>query len=71
MAVITAIGPMHLERMKTLDTVQRAKAEILEKARVGVLNIDDPRLRAMAPGCPTNEVWRCGTAGGVDLDVSI
>jgi len=26
--IITAIGPMHLERMKTLDTVTRAKSEI-------------------------------------------
>jgi UDP-N-acetylmuramoyl-tripeptide--D-alanyl-D-alanine ligase len=42
--IITAIGPMHLERMKTLDTVTRAKSEILEGTRVAVLNVDDDRL---------------------------
>jgi UDP-N-acetylmuramoyl-tripeptide--D-alanyl-D-alanine ligase len=46
--IITAIGPMHLERMKTLDTVTRAKAEILEGARVAVLNVDDDRLAELA-----------------------
>jgi UDP-N-acetylmuramoyl-tripeptide--D-alanyl-D-alanine ligase len=70
-AVITAIGPMHLERMKTLDTVQRAKAEILERARVGVFNVDDERVAALAASSPMAEVWRCGSAGGMELDVSV
>ena len=30
-AVVTAIGPVHLERMKTLDTVDAAKKEITER----------------------------------------
>ncbi|MCU1364280.1 MAG: hypothetical protein JWM55_2108 [Acidimicrobiaceae bacterium] len=45
-AVVTAIGPVHLERMKTLDTVDAAKREITERASVVVLNVDDPRLAA-------------------------
>ena len=45
-AIVTAIGPVHLERMKTLDTVDAAKREITERASVVVLNVDDPRLAA-------------------------
>jgi UDP-N-acetylmuramoyl-tripeptide--D-alanyl-D-alanine ligase len=47
-AVITAIGPAHLERFKSLDRTLKAKAEITERARVVVLNIDDERLAGLA-----------------------
>ena len=43
-AVVTAIGPVHLERMKSLDVIERAKFEITERARTVVVNIDDLRL---------------------------
>ncbi len=43
-AVITAIGPVHLERMKTIEVIEGAKFEITEKAKTVVLNIDDPTL---------------------------
>ena len=43
-AVVTAIGPVHLERMKSLDVIEAAKFEVTERARVVVVNIDDPRL---------------------------
>jgi UDP-N-acetylmuramoyl-tripeptide--D-alanyl-D-alanine ligase len=43
-AVITAIGPVHLERMKTLDVIEAAKREITERATTVVLNVDDSRL---------------------------
>jgi UDP-N-acetylmuramoyl-tripeptide--D-alanyl-D-alanine ligase len=43
-AVITAIGPVHLERMKTLDVIEAAKHEITERATTVVLNVDDARL---------------------------
>jgi UDP-N-acetylmuramoyl-tripeptide--D-alanyl-D-alanine ligase len=42
--VITAIGPVHLERFRTLDRTARAKAEILAGVRTGVINADEPRL---------------------------
>ena len=59
-AVITAIGPVHLERMKTEDRVAAAKAEILERASVAVLNIDDARLANLAAGItPPMRLWRC------------
>jgi UDP-N-acetylmuramoyl-tripeptide--D-alanyl-D-alanine ligase len=43
-AVVTAIGPVHLERMKSLDIVEAAKREITERATTVVVNVDDPRL---------------------------
>ncbi len=47
-AVITAIGEVHLERMKSLDRILAAKAEITENARTVVLNTDDERLATLA-----------------------
>jgi UDP-N-acetylmuramoyl-tripeptide--D-alanyl-D-alanine ligase len=47
-AVITAIGPVHLERMNSEDNILKAKAEITEKADVVVLNTDDLRLSGLA-----------------------
>jgi len=69
--IITAIGPMHLERMKTLDTVVRAKSEILEGVRVAILNVDDERLAELAGTLDGREVWRCGTRRQRDLTVSL
>ncbi len=45
-AVITAIGPVHLERMRSLDIIDAAKFEITETAATVVVNGDDVRLRA-------------------------
>jgi UDP-N-acetylmuramoyl-tripeptide--D-alanyl-D-alanine ligase len=47
-AVITAIGPVHLERMGTEENIAEAKSEILARARVAVLNIDNDHLAALA-----------------------
>ena len=47
-AVITAIGPVHLERFGSEENIVEAKAEILERASVAILNVDDPRLAAVA-----------------------
>jgi UDP-N-acetylmuramoyl-tripeptide--D-alanyl-D-alanine ligase len=43
-AIVTAIGPVHLERMKSLETVEAAKFEITSRADIVILNIDDTRL---------------------------
>jgi UDP-N-acetylmuramoyl-tripeptide--D-alanyl-D-alanine ligase len=59
--VITAIGPVHLERMGSLDRILEAKAEILEKARTAVLNVDDARLALLADQLD-QEVIRCSAA---------
>jgi UDP-N-acetylmuramoyl-tripeptide--D-alanyl-D-alanine ligase len=64
-AVITAIGPVHLERMRTLETIAEAKAEILENAPVAVLNVDYPLLEQLAQKAEDEgkTVWRCSSRG--------
>ena len=70
-AVITSIGPAHLERFGTLDRTLSAKAEISSTARVVVLNIDDERLEALTRGLDaTQKVVRVsGTDMGADVAV--
>jgi UDP-N-acetylmuramoyl-tripeptide--D-alanyl-D-alanine ligase len=46
--VFTALGPVHLERMKTLENIARAKREIFERAAVGVILVDDPIMAEIA-----------------------
>ncbi len=46
-AVLCHIGPVHLERFGTLEATVRAKAEIFDKARTAVLNVDDPMIRPL------------------------
>jgi len=53
-SVITAIGPVHLERLGSEAAITRAKLEIVETARVVVLNVDYPRL-ALAANTLTQE----------------
>ncbi len=47
-AVLTAIGPVHLERFGTIERILEAKAEITEGARTIVCNVDDERLATFA-----------------------
>ncbi len=47
-AVITAIGPVHLERMKSEEGILAAKREILEDVPTAVLSVDHPLLNALA-----------------------
>jgi UDP-N-acetylmuramoyl-tripeptide--D-alanyl-D-alanine ligase len=70
-AVITSIGPSHLERFGTLDRTLAAKAEITSGARVVVLNVDDPRLEGLAKRLdPTHKVIRVsGDDGSADVAV--
>ncbi len=58
--VITAIGPVHLERFGSLDNIVESKAEILERARTAVLNVDDPRLALLADQVD-QDVIRCSS----------
>ncbi|HJR91423.1 MAG TPA: Mur ligase family protein [Acidimicrobiia bacterium] len=53
-AVITAVGPVHLERFGSEDRIVAAKSEILTRAQSAVINVDDPRLAAVADA----EAWR-------------
>ena len=59
-AVITAIGEMHLEKLGTLEKIRRAKAEILEslpKNGIAVLNSDDPSVVRVAEVFGGKKVW--------------
>jgi UDP-N-acetylmuramyl pentapeptide synthase len=45
------VGPAHLEGLKTIENVARAKAELFEKlpeSAIAVINIDDPLIRDIA-----------------------
>ena len=71
-AVITAIGPVHLERFKTLERTLAAKSEITAAARHVVLNVDDPRLAGLADELRAEgrAVKRCsGTTPNADVAV--
>jgi hypothetical protein len=69
-AVITAIGPAHLERFKSLDRTLKAKAEITERAQVTVLNIDDERLTGLAKQL-ASAGKRVVTASGSDAEADV
>ncbi|MCW2670714.1 MAG: hypothetical protein JWO27_2611 [Frankiales bacterium] len=58
-AVLTAIGEVHLQRMGTRDGVLAAKAEITERARAVVLNVDDDKLAGLAGRLSGKQVVRC------------
>jgi UDP-N-acetylmuramoyl-tripeptide--D-alanyl-D-alanine ligase len=63
-AVITAIGPVHLERFRTEERILAAKAEILAGASAIVLGVDDPRLAELAGRVEAEgrHVVRCSTS---------
>lgn len=71
-SVITALGPVHLERMGSIENIARAKAEILEHAKVGIVNIDNPRLAAVATDYKRKggKLITC-SATSVEADVSV
>ncbi len=52
-AVLTAVGPVHLERFGTEDAILAAKAEIAEGASTVVVNADDRRLAALGTALDT------------------
>lgn len=53
--VVTNVGPSHMERMGSIEAVARTKSELvraLPPDGYAFLNIDDPRVRAMAELTP-------------------
>jgi UDP-N-acetylmuramoyl-tripeptide--D-alanyl-D-alanine ligase len=71
-AVITAIGPVHLERFGSEEEIVRAKSEILAPAGTVVLPVDDHRLAALADRAESagKTVRRCSVSDrGVDVCV--
>ncbi len=68
--VVTVVGPVHLQRLGSIDNIARAKTELIEALPEdghAILNGDDPRVKAMweksrAPVTfyglePTNDIW--------------
>lgn len=70
-AIITAIGPMHVERAGSIAAIAAAKAEILERADTAVLWVDDPRLAELASTPSPTRILRVGARGGPSLDVEV
>ncbi len=61
--IITAIGPQHLERFKTLESIENAKYELIDSlpsAGVAVFNNDDIRCRKLADITSKVKVLRYG-----------
>jgi len=59
-AVITNVGPAHLEFFPSVDAIALAKAEVLEGLRprgLAVLNGDDPRLQRIGKGLRQRVIW--------------
>lgn len=69
-AVMTAVGPVHLERFGSLEAIARAKAEILAGAAVAVVNWDDPLVRRAVEGRSGLRVVRCSTTAA-DAEVAV
>lgn len=71
-AVMTAIGPVHLERMGSEENIVEAKSEIFVKASVCVLNVDHPLIAARVDGLKAQgkKVWRVGSVTE-DADVRV
>ena len=74
-ACVTAIGPVHLELLGTVEAVAAAKAELLQALRPGgtaVVPADEPLLEphiaALDPGVT---VLRVGAAPDLDLDLNL
>jgi UDP-N-acetylmuramoyl-tripeptide--D-alanyl-D-alanine ligase len=66
--VIVNIGPVHLERMRSLDGVVKAKAEITEDVETAVLNVSAHGLATLADQLAARgvRVVRVATAAGLE-----
>lgn len=73
-AVLTALGPVHLERFGSEASILRAKLEITEQASVVIINVDYPRLalaaKALAGGDIERRIVRV-SAIQLDVDVTV
>jgi UDP-N-acetylmuramoyl-tripeptide--D-alanyl-D-alanine ligase len=71
--ILTAIGPQHLERFKTIDNIQATKYELIEAlppSGAAIFNNDDPRCRALADRTAHVRVMRYGLdTSGQTLDL--
>lgn len=73
-AVVTAVGPAHLETMGPVENIARIKGDLVAALKPGgqaVLNADDDRVLAMRDRVPAGagRVWTVSAAGRDDADV--
>jgi UDP-N-acetylmuramoyl-tripeptide--D-alanyl-D-alanine ligase len=67
-AAMVAIGPVHLERFRTLENIVASKAEILDRAEVGVICVDHALLAELAKDrAETMKVIEVSAADGVSV----
>ncbi|MFQ5612399.1 MAG: UDP-N-acetylmuramoyl-tripeptide--D-alanyl-D-alanine ligase [Anaerolineae bacterium] len=67
--LVTNIGPVHLERLKTIERITQAKTELVENLPQdgqAILNYDDARVRAMRAVAP-DQVFTYGLSPQADL----
>jgi len=67
--VVTNVGPVHLERLKTIERIAQAKSELVEalpEEGTAILNADDPLTKAMAQKTKA-KVFFYGLAPSADL----
>ncbi|WP_298344431.1 Mur ligase family protein [Ferrimicrobium sp.] len=73
-AVLTALGPVHLERFGSEASILRAKLEITEQASVVIINVDYPRLalaaKALAGSVTERKIIKV-SAIQLDVDVTV
>jgi UDP-N-acetylmuramoyl-tripeptide--D-alanyl-D-alanine ligase len=71
--ILTAIGPQHLERFKTLENIERTKYELIQSLPsdgIAIFNADDERCARLANATSHVRVVRYGTLSqGHELDV--
>ncbi|MFP3883279.1 MAG: Mur ligase family protein [Actinomycetota bacterium] len=68
-AAMVAIGPVHLERFKTVENIVRAKSEILDRAGVGVICVDHPLLAELArERASTMRIIEVSTGDGITIE---
>ncbi|CAN5586007.1 UDP-N-acetylmuramoyl-tripeptide--D-alanyl-D-alanine ligase [soil metagenome] len=73
-AIVTAVGPAHLETMGPIESIAEEKASIIDGVTEGgqiILNADDPRVAAMAERVPphASRVWRVSASGAAEADI--
>lgn len=68
-AAMVAIGPVHLERFRTLENIVSSKAEILDGAEVGVICVDHPLLAELArERASAMRIIEVATSDGIVVD---
>jgi len=69
-AVVTNLSPNHLDRHGTMEAYREAKAAIVRRSHLAVLNADDAEVAAFAARAPGEVRWFGGWPGaGADLGV--